>query len=137
MARRPDTAASLPGRRAGRLPMLIVASSGSGVAARKYGTKPGVSYTTLRYSAAASAARRSMQWCQAGSGGASGATVASSVAVVYTSSVRTAMSTRPNFASIVSPCSVRRSEPVIARAGCDWIARYVGPPPRPMLPPRP
>ena len=47
------------------------------------------------------------------------------------------MSGRPNFAWIISPCSVTRSVPSIEPGGCDRIARYVGPPPRPTLPPRP
>ena len=34
-------------------------------------------------------------------------------------------------------CSVIRRVPWTDPGGCDWIARYMGPPPRPTVPPRP
>ena len=52
-------------------------------------------------------------------GASGGLSVASTVAVVYTSIVRTAMSGSPNFAWIISPCSVTRSVPSIEPGGCD------------------
>ncbi len=69
-------------RRAGRLPMLISASSCSGVAARKYSRNSGVSYTMWRYSRAAALAMRSMRARHSSPGDSGGASVASSVAVV-------------------------------------------------------
>lgn len=37
----------------------------------------------------------------------------------------------------ISPCSVMRNEPSTEPGGWLWMARCVGPPPRPTLPPRP
>ena len=34
-------------------------------------------------------------------------------------------------------CSVMRREPCTLPGGCDWMARWEGPPPRPTVPPRP
>ena len=36
-----------------------------------------------------------------------------------------------------STCSVMRREPCTLPGGCDWMARWEGPPPRPTVPPRP
>ena len=66
-----------------------------------------------------------------------GASHASSVPVVYTSIVLSAMSGNPKSACSISPCSVTRSVPSIEPGGSDFSARCVGPPPRPTLPPRP
>lgn len=70
-------------------------------------------------------------------GGGGGVSVASSTAVVKISIWRVAMTPIPNFACTISPCSVTRSEPWMEPGGCDWMARCIGPPPRPMEPPRP
>mmetsp|Transcript_2993 Transcript_2993/g.10136 ORF Transcript_2993/g.10136 Transcript_2993/m.10136 type:complete len:255 (-) Transcript_2993:333-1097(-) len=43
----------------------------------------------------------------------------------------------PNLAWTISPCSVTRRRPSTDPGGCDWMARYMGPPPRPTDPPRP
>lgn len=44
---------------------------------------------------------------------------------------------RPNFACTISPCSVTRSVPATLPGGWLLIATCMGPPPRPMEPPRP
>ncbi len=41
------------------------------------------------------------------------------------------------FQLSTSPCSVMRSSPVKLSIGCAKMARWVGPPPRPTVPPRP
>ncbi len=38
---------------------------------------------------------------------------------------------------MISPCSVKRMRSLIEPNGCDVIASYDGPPPRPTVPPRP
>ncbi len=48
-----------------------------------------------------------------------------------------AMSGRPNLKRIISPCSVTRKRPATEPGGCDRIAAWAGPPPRPTVPPRP
>ena len=50
---------------------------------------------------------------------------------------RCAMAGSPNLACTISPCSVMRRLPCTLPGGWLWIARCIGPPPRPMEPPRP
>ena len=73
--------------------------------------------------------------------GASGRTrsgnAVSSVAASAASRFRRRDPGRPYLKAIVSPCSVSLSRPSTACGGCARIAAYVGPPPRPALPPRP
>ncbi len=126
-----------PGRRAGRLPTLSTASSRSGVQVRKYGTKSGRSRTMERYEEQARSAISSMRSRQAWGGSGGGVSDASSTAVVYSSRLRTARPGSPNFAWIISPCSVTRRRPATLPGGCARMAWWVGPPPRPTVPPRP
>ena len=62
---------------------------------------------------------------------------ASSVAASACSRLRRARPGRPYLKAIVSPCSVMRRRAAPWGGGCARIARCVGPPPRPVLPPRP
>ena len=59
------------------------------------------------------------------------------VAASAASRLRYASPGRPYLKEIVSPCSVTLSRPDGWPGGCARIAAYVGPPPRPVLPPRP
>ena len=61
----------------------------------------------------------------------------SSVAASAASRFRYASPGRPYLNAIVSPCSVSFRRPGGSPCGCARIASYVGPPPRPALPPRP
>ena len=60
-----------------------------------------------------------------------------SVAASAASRFRYASPGRPYLNAIVSPCSVSFRRPGGSPCGCARIASYVGPPPRPALPPRP
>ena len=59
------------------------------------------------------------------------------VAASDASRLRYASPGSPYLNAIVSPCSVTFSRPGGSPCGCARIASYVGPPPRPALPPRP
>jgi hypothetical protein len=60
-----------------------------------------------------------------------------SVALAASSSSRCAISATAYFAVSTSPCSVIFSRPLTVPGGSAWIAPFVGPPPRPIAPPRP
>ncbi len=51
--------------------------------------------------------------------------------------LRSARMTSEYFQLSTSPCSVRRSAPLKLSSGWAKMARWVGPPPRPTVPPRP
>ena len=53
------------------------------------------------------------------------------------SRLRSARMTSEYFQLSTSPCSVMRSSPVKLSMGWAKMARWVGPPPRPTVPPRP
>ena len=94
------------------------------------------SSTSARYTLAASASASSATSAVSPSAPASG-NAASSVAASADSRLRCASPGSPYLNAIVSPCSVTFSRPGGSPCGCARIAAYVGPPPRPALPPRP
>ena len=58
-------------------------------------------------------------------------------AAIISSRLRSARTTSEYFQLRTSPCSVMRSSPVKLSMGWAKMARWVGPPPRPTVPPRP
>jgi hypothetical protein len=68
---------------------------------------------------------------------ASPSPVATSAALVVSSSSRWAISATAYLAASTSPCSVIFSRPPTVPGGSARIATFVGPPPRPSDPPRP
>ena len=68
---------------------------------------------------------------------ASGRARASREAAIISSRLRSARTTSEYFQLRTSPCSVMRSSPVKLSRGWAKMARWVGPPPRPTVPPRP
>ena len=62
---------------------------------------------------------------------------ASSDAAIMSSRLRSARTSSEYFQLRTSPCSVMRSSPSKASMGWAKMARCVGPPPRPTVPPRP
>ena len=126
------------GRDAGRDPISRRVSSSSGVNVRRNRGRSGSSHTTDRYRAPA--ARETASIVSRAPSGASAirsGTAVRSVAATAASRFRRARPGRPYLNAIVSPCSVTLRRPSTACGGCARIAAYVGPPPRPALPPRP
>ncbi|BAD73102.1 unknown protein [Oryza sativa Japonica Group] len=121
----------------GRLPMFIRPYSVSGVAARKYSTKRGSWNTMERYSSVATVAMSSSRRRHSGFGDTGGFMPCSRVAAVNLCSVRKQRFSSPNDFSMTSPWTVTRSEPLTVFGGWDRMARWLGPPPRPTVPPRP
>src|SRR5699024_8237497 len=70
-----------------------------------------------------------------GTGG--GNKVASNTEAKYKFKFCAATSGKPYLKRITSPCSVVRKRPATEPGGCDSIASWAGPPPRPTVPPRP
>mmetsp|Transcript_16328 Transcript_16328/g.48948 ORF Transcript_16328/g.48948 Transcript_16328/m.48948 type:complete len:226 (-) Transcript_16328:2068-2745(-) len=124
-------------RLAGRDPMLRRPSSLTGVADWKYSMKRGSFRTTSLYASHDTFDISTMTSRHSGFGALVGARDASSTALVYRSRVRKAASSSPNCCSSTSPCTVTRMLPLMVLGGCDRMARWVGPPPRPTVPPRP
>mmetsp|Transcript_14122 Transcript_14122/g.47123 ORF Transcript_14122/g.47123 Transcript_14122/m.47123 type:complete len:210 (-) Transcript_14122:1972-2601(-) len=125
-------------RLAGREPKLSAASSRSGVAARKKGTKSGSPRTIARYLAHDVAESAAIVARHLGSTSGAAWKESRSTAAVKMSSVRVATSGAPKLKPMHSPCSVMRKRPSIVAGGCARMARYVsGLPPRPTVPPLP
>ena len=125
---------------AGLEPTFRAASSSSGVALRKNGTKSGVSRTTFRYAAHDSSESLAIVWRHLSSTFRSSEepTWSLRIAAVKISSVRSAIFGSPKLNVIISPCSVTRNRPWIVSGGWAKIARYVsGLPPLPTVPPLP
>ena len=138
---RSDSSSPAPeasGRDAGREPISRSESSSTGVKARKKRGSSGSSQTTARYRAPASCETASIvSRAPSGASPIRSGTAVRSVAATAASRFRRANPGRPYLKAIVSPCSVTLSRPSTACGGWARIAAYVGPPPRPALPPRP
>ena len=129
------------GRRAGREPISSSASSSTGVKLRKNGTKALVLPDERRGRRRTRAPREPLERRPArrpaGSDPATSGNADRSVAASAASRLRYARPGRPYLNEIVSPCSVSLRRPGGWPAGWARIAACVGPPPRPVLPPRP
>ena len=117
--------------------MFMRPYSSSGVAVRKYSTKLGFWNTTERYSLVETSAMESINPRHSGLGAIGGCMPCSRVAAVNRCSVRKQRCCSPNDCSMTSPWIVTRSLPLMVSGGWDRIARWVGPPPLPTVPPRP
>mmetsp|Transcript_3994 Transcript_3994/g.8631 ORF Transcript_3994/g.8631 Transcript_3994/m.8631 type:complete len:295 (-) Transcript_3994:1953-2837(-) len=124
-------------RLAGREPMLRRPSSLTGVALLKYSTNSGLWNTMARYSLHEAAARRVIMLRHSSLGAGGGSMHASSTALVYRSRVLKHTSRSPHCCSMISPCTVTRRVPWMVPEGWLLMAMWVGPPPRPTVPPLP
>lgn len=104
---------------------------------RKYSTNLGSWKTIDLYSSVATTAMSSINARHSGFGETGGCMPCSSVAAVKRCSVLKQRCSSPNECSITSPCTVTRSEPWMVSGGWERMAKWVGPPPLPTVPPRP
>ncbi len=128
-------------RAAGRDPRRSADSSAIGVTARNQASNAGSSHTSDRYAARAASAISSIvarpSAVAAATAASRSAVEASRTELAISSSSRSATAGSANFAASTSPCSVSLSRPSMEPGACARIARWVGPPPRPIDPPRP